>query len=102
MKPFEAVAGSSSLFTSQSSRSHKVETRPTHVSQHASAQCLRRTCTHIYDHAIAETRILSVHLVKAAQTLERRLAVREATATGAVVGELIVLDDRRRIERLCR
>ena len=102
---WSSAGGSSCVHVSVESFTQGRNSAYVHTSRNTQAhsrQCLRRTCTHIYDHATAETRILSVHLVKAAQTLERRLAVREATATGAVVGELIVLEDRRRIERLCR
>ena len=67
-----------------------------------SAHTPRRTPRSAHTSTIKLPRNLSVHLIKAAQSLERHLAAREATAAGAVVGKLIILDDRRRQERLHR
>ena len=86
------VESSSCVRTSQTSFTQ--EKLGAHTTSHATL------CAHIYDQKLP--RNLSVHLIKAAQSLERHLAAREATAAGAVVGKLISLDDRRRQKRLHR
>lgn len=79
-----------------------------HVSRDEFHTSKTRRTHHVARHTLAHTstiklpRNLSVHLIKAAQSLERHLAAREATAAGAVVGKLIILDDRRRQKRLHR